>query len=123
MELPFEKVLLAKKSGMSRCFWCACPMDEDDGFDRFLTFKSIEELENKEWGAVFLHRHLEKFELHQIQEFVYSEAVQLISVMTGVTPDVAMSALHKWKTTEVKNGGHYYEMPYSGVKFLANTKM
>jgi ABC-type transport system involved in Fe-S cluster assembly fused permease/ATPase subunit len=123
MELSFEKVLLAKKTAMSRCFWTACPKDEDDGFDRLLTFKSIKELENEDWGAVFLHRHLEKFELDQIQEFVYSQAVKLLCVMTGVIPDVAMSALNKWKTTEVKNGGHYYEMPYSGVKFLANTRM
>jgi len=116
--ISVEKILVAKRQAMNLYFNVVCPCDDDDGYDRFLTFKSSEEMVvSKEWGEIVPLESSTSFTMDQLQKVVRSEAIRILCVFLEVTPDVAASALARIKTSGAGVTGIYTRCRYDGVSF------
>ncbi|EED97282.1 hypothetical protein C6Q04_30140 [Burkholderia multivorans] len=116
--IALEKLLFAKRQAMNLYFNVVCPLDDDDGFDRFLMFKSADEMVgNPEWGEIHLLESSAAFSLEQLQRVVRSEAIRTLCTFLDITPDVAASALARVKTLGSGATGLYTRCKYDGVLF------
>ena len=94
-----EQVVCAKRIAMRTAFWPACSLDDDDGFDRLMTARDGSILNSPDWGAVYLHPHLDALPTAQVQSQVKGTAIQLLCNLMGVSSDVAQAALASRRTT------------------------
>lgn len=101
-----EQVVVAKRAAMEMYFWPACALDDDDGFDRLMTMKGLSDLDNSEWGGVFLCEHIKSlnFDIEKIKDLVFRAGVRLLCNLCGVTLDIAVTLLQRNRTTEVPSG-------------------
>ena len=83
MVLSLEKIVFAKRTAMDTCFWCACTLDDDDGFDRLIGMQSKDQLNSPDWGSVFLHKHLEDFEIEKIQRVTGSAETPVVALASS----------------------------------------
>lgn len=127
--ITIEQVLLAKRTAMERFFFIPAAEDDDNGFDRLMTMRSKDEIETASkthgtgWGGIYLEESWKGHELGNIQKWVFKDAVQLISVMCRVSPEVALEEVQKHRTTTLdydgetpacRNVGVSYENSLSG---------
>ncbi|AOK29721.1 MULTISPECIES: hypothetical protein [Burkholderia] len=63
----------------------------------------IDELDNNEWGGVFLCEHLRAlgFDLDRLKDIVFRDAVRFLCNLCGVTLDIAVTLLQRTQSTEV----------------------
>ncbi|AOI94146.1 hypothetical protein WS58_16550 [Burkholderia pseudomultivorans] len=116
--ISLEKILVAKRHAMGLYFNVICPFDDDDGYDRFLSFSSSEEMvASEEWGEIALQEASTSFSLEQLQKLVRSEAIRTLCVFLDITPDVAATALARTKTLGPGARGVYTRCRYDGVIF------
>lgn len=108
MVLSIEQIIFAKRQAMNYCFWNACGYDDDYGYDRLMRMENDADMKTEDWGAVYLHQHLQGNGIENIQRFVETNAVSLLTVLVGVTQDVARSALQKYATTETQNRAGFF---------------
>jgi hypothetical protein len=94
-----KQAVCAKRNAMRTAFWAACPLDDDDGFDRLMAVPEGTLLSSLDWGSVYLHSHLDKIQVAQVQSLVKSTAIQLLCNLMGVSNDVAQTALASTRTT------------------------
>ncbi|WP_175887258.1 hypothetical protein [Burkholderia contaminans] len=120
--LTREQVIVAKRAAMDMAFWTACALDDDNGFDRLLRMQHLAELDNNEWGGVFLHEHLGAlgFGIDKLKDIVFRDAVRLLCNLCGVTLDIAVTLLQRTRSTEVPDGIYTAER-YRDVHFSFET--
>lgn len=87
------QILLSKKTAMAMAFYCACPIEDDCGFDLLMQATDFSVMQSKAWGSVFTHKHLDGFPLVSIQTTVHKRAVNLLSNLVGTTAEEAIVAL------------------------------
>jgi hypothetical protein len=112
-----EQVVVAKRAAMEMSFWTACALDDDNGFDRLLRMQHLDELDNPEWGGIFLCEHLRalNFGIERIKDIVFRDAVRLCN-LCGATLDIAVTLLQRTRSTEVPDGIYTAER-YRDVHF------
>ncbi|HDR8918827.1 hypothetical protein L0Z31_09630 [Burkholderia vietnamiensis] len=116
--ISVEKILVAKRHAMGLYFHVVCPFDDDDGYDRFLSFRSSEEMvASEEWGDITLQAASRLYALEQLQKIVRSEAIRTLCVFLDVSPDIAATALARVKTSGSGETGIYTRCRYDGVIF------
>lgn len=113
-----EQIIVAKRVAMEMSFWTACALDDDNGFDRLMRMAHIDELDNNQWGGVFLCEHIAAlgFGLDKIKSVVFRDAARLLCNLCGATLDIAMTLLVRTPSTEVPDGIYTAER-YHGVHF------
>ncbi|KVS51654.1 hypothetical protein WK39_27300 [Burkholderia cepacia] len=116
--ISLEKILVAKRHAMGLYFNVVCPCDDDDGYDRFLSFQSDEEMvASAEWGEITPQDASTLYSLEQLQSIVRSEAIRTLCVFLDVSPDIAATALARTKTSGSRDPGAYTRCKYDGVIF------
>ncbi|AOJ01882.1 hypothetical protein WS70_08605 [Burkholderia mayonis] len=102
---------------MEMYFWTACALDDDNGFDRLMKMAHIDELDNNQWGGVFLCEHITAlgFGIDKIKSMVFRNAARLLCNLCA-TLDIATTLLVGTPSTEVPNGIYTAER-YHGVHF------
>lgn len=118
MVLNNEKIVFAKRIAMDTVFWTACPLDDDDGYDRLMKMTSPNDLQVADWGGIYLHTHLNLGDFDKIKRLVRDTAIKLLCNLVGVTPDVAITSLERTKSTNVNNdSGEFTKCGYEGITF------
>lgn len=116
--ISVDKILVAKRHAMGLYFNVICPCDDDDGYDRFLSFQSNDEMvASKEWGEITLQEPSTLYSLEQLQNIVRSEAIRTLCVFLDISPDIAATALARTKTSGSLEAGDYARCKYDGVIF------
>ncbi|MCA8050907.1 hypothetical protein [Burkholderia arboris] len=106
--LTREMIILAKRSAMGHFFFVPSAEDDDDGFDRFMSMRSSDDIaaasrDKNGWGHIFLADHWQGHQLANIQKWVFKDAARLIATMCGVSPNAAIEHLQKQRTTHAPN--------------------
>ncbi|ECI4630646.1 hypothetical protein AH97_12370 [Salmonella enterica subsp. enterica] len=95
-----DKAILTaiKRVAMETAYFCVSPFDDDNGFDRLMSCKTPQDLQNCAFGDIFLHSFLQGRRILEIKNQVINSAIQLVVVFEHTSPDIAETMLLKKPT-------------------------
>lgn len=86
-------LIAIKRIAMETAFFCAEPYDCDYGFDRLMACRTTEDLNSAAFGDIFLHAFLQKHKVDKIKKFVLDMAIQPVTIIEHVLPEIAEKQL------------------------------
>ncbi|WP_431223343.1 hypothetical protein ACQ86O_25220 [Serratia sp. L9] len=88
-----------KRIAMKTSYFRVSPFDDDNGFDRLMSCKAPQGLQNCAFGDIFLHPFLQGRKIHDIKNQVIKPAIQLVVVFDHTSPDITETMLLKNNTS------------------------
>jgi hypothetical protein len=116
--LSRNQILFAKRAAMATAFFVALSNDDDHGFDRLMTMRSVQEVKPSSdgWGEIFLHDHMKGWDLQALKNNVFGVALNLLHNLSGVSPELAGEQLNRYPTTiPLSPEGDLSHVPYHKV--------
>lgn len=111
-----RKIIFAKRVAMQMNFFCACPEDDDHGFDRLMTLTQDDQIETAIRGVYNYFAEDKKVDIDSYQRRLFEEACKLMSNFMDIDLNSASKLLRQVKTTQVNPGGVYTECDFDPAK-------